>query len=233
MDARIPKLLSERVLCAHWKGVVYSLKRCCCHIFDISKPFCHYNSGILCHAEQQVAINPTYSNLFIYLNNINNINNKWFLPVILENNCEMKCVYPKFTTCYLVTWNKMVKLPCYLILCQCYLDIYNWCHVTLLPEMFFHCYLVTCPKYPMLPCYLKTVNRPQWKLANVTPIYKKGSTKLPGNYRPVSLTSVVCKMMERLVRNQLMNHLTRTTYSPIHNMVFVRGHLPPCNCWQS
>ena len=161
MDARIPKLLSERVLCAHWKGVVYSLKRCCCHIFDISKPFCHYNSGILCHAEQQVAINPTYSNLFIYFNNSNNINNKWFLPVILENNCEMKCVYPKFTTCYLVTWNKMVKLPCYLILCQCYLDTYNWCHVTLLPEMIFHCYLVTCPKYPMLPCYLKTVNRPQ------------------------------------------------------------------------
>ena len=54
----------------------------------------------------------------------------------------------------------MVKLPCYLILCQCYLDTYNWCRVTLLPKMFFHCYLVTCPKYPMLPCYLKTVNRP-------------------------------------------------------------------------
>ena len=83
------------------------------------------------------------------------------LPVILEDNCEMKCVYPKFTTCYLVTWHKMVKLPCYLILCQCYLDTYNWCHVTLIPEIFFHCYLVTCPKYPMLPCYLKTVNRPR------------------------------------------------------------------------
>ena len=37
------------------------------HIFDISMPFCRYNSVILCHAELQVAINPTYSNLFIYL----------------------------------------------------------------------------------------------------------------------------------------------------------------------
>ena len=67
---RIPKLLSERVLCAHWKGVVYSLKGCCCHIFDISKPFCHYNSGILYHADQQVAINPTYSNLLIYFDSM-------------------------------------------------------------------------------------------------------------------------------------------------------------------
>ena len=55
-------LLTERVL--------YSLKGCCFHIFDISKPFCRYNSGILCHAELQVAINPTYSNLFIYLDSI-------------------------------------------------------------------------------------------------------------------------------------------------------------------
>ena len=52
------------------KGCCSSLKGCCFHIFDISKPFCHYNSGILCHAELQVAINPTYSHLFIYLDSI-------------------------------------------------------------------------------------------------------------------------------------------------------------------
>ena len=47
----------------------------------------------------------------------------------------------------------------------------------------------------------------EWKLANVTPIYKKGSKSLPSNYRPISLTSVVCKILEALIRDKLVNHL--------------------------
>ena len=47
----------------------------------------------------------------------------------------------------------------------------------------------------------------EWKLANVTPIFKKGSKSLPCNYRPISLTSVVCKMLETLIRDKLVNHL--------------------------
>jgi len=35
-----------------------------------------------------------------------------------------------------------------------------------------------------------------WTLASVTPIYKKGHTKDPGNYKPVSLTSMLGKIME-------------------------------------
>ena len=47
----------------------------------------------------------------------------------------------------------------------------------------------------------------EWKLANVTPIFKKGSKSLPSNYRPISLTSVVCKMLETLIRDKLVKHL--------------------------
>ena len=43
-----------------------------------------------------------------------------------------------------------------------------------------------------------------WKVAEVTAIFKKGSPAEAGNYRPVSLTSVVCKMMESLIRNHVM-----------------------------
>ena len=46
-----------------------------------------------------------------------------------------------------------------------------------------------------------------WKLANVTPIQKKGDKSLPSNYRPISLTSVVCKLMESIIRDQLVTFL--------------------------
>ena len=46
-----------------------------------------------------------------------------------------------------------------------------------------------------------------WKLANVTPIYKKGSKSEPGNYRPVSLTSVCCKLLESIMRDAITSHL--------------------------
>ena len=46
-----------------------------------------------------------------------------------------------------------------------------------------------------------------WKIANIIPIYKKGLHSNPLNYRPVSLTSVCSKTMERLIAKELMNYL--------------------------
>ena len=43
-----------------------------------------------------------------------------------------------------------------------------------------------------------------WKLANVTPIFKKGDKSHPGNYRPISLTSIVCKLMETIIRDNMV-----------------------------
>ena len=38
----------------------------------------------------------------------------------------------------------------------------------------------------------------EWKEANIIPLFKKGSRNKSENYRPVSLTSVICKLLERL-----------------------------------
>ena len=47
----------------------------------------------------------------------------------------------------------------------------------------------------------------EWKQANVTPIFKKGDKSLPANYRPISLTSVACKLMETILRDKIVKYL--------------------------
>ena len=47
----------------------------------------------------------------------------------------------------------------------------------------------------------------QWKLAEVRPIFKKGVKTTPGNYRPVSLTSIICKVFEGFIKESIFKHL--------------------------
>ena len=60
-----------------------------------------------------------------------------------------------------------------------------------------------------------------WKEAHVTPIFKKGDRKLATNYRPVSLTSIVCKLLETLIKNHIMVHLRRNNLLDEHQHGFV------------
>ena len=46
-----------------------------------------------------------------------------------------------------------------------------------------------------------------WKLANVTPIFKKGRKDDPSSYRPISLTLVLEKVMERIILGVIMDQL--------------------------
>ncbi|KAK4823927.1 hypothetical protein QYF61_008313 [Mycteria americana] len=46
-----------------------------------------------------------------------------------------------------------------------------------------------------------------WRLANVMPIFKKGWKKDSGNYRPVSLTSVLGKLMEQIILSAITRHV--------------------------
>ena len=46
-----------------------------------------------------------------------------------------------------------------------------------------------------------------WKRANIAPVYKNGGKEYVSNYRPISLTSLVVKTLEKLVTRHIMAHL--------------------------
>jgi len=48
---------------------------------------------------------------------------------------------------------------------------------------------------------------PDWKTANIIPIHKKGNRSQTSNYRPVSLTSICCKILEHIIYFHIYHHL--------------------------
>jgi hypothetical protein len=62
-----------------------------------------------------------------------------------------------------------------------------------------------------------------WKEAEVRPLFKKGDKSAAGNYRPVSLTSVVCKLFEGFIRDALCNHLVENDLLSRDQFGFTKG----------
>ena len=46
-----------------------------------------------------------------------------------------------------------------------------------------------------------------WKVGNITALHKKGNKNLAGNYRPISLTVIICKLMEAIVKDCIVKHM--------------------------
>ena len=65
-----------------------------------------------------------------------------------------------------------------------------------------------------------------WKRAIITPIHKKGDRTSPSNYRPVSLTSIVSKVLESIVRKLMLDHLFNNNLITNHQ----HGFLPCRSC---
>ena len=47
-----------------------------------------------------------------------------------------------------------------------------------------------------------------WRTAHVTPVFKKGSRLHAENYRPISLTSIVCKILESMITREIVSFLS-------------------------
>ena len=65
---------------------------------------------------------------------------------------------------------------------------------------------------PYLTCIINTcivtgVFPTAWKHSLVTPIHKSGASHDLGNYRPISLLSVLSKIIEKVIATQLVNFL--------------------------
>ena len=67
---------------------------------------------------------------------------------------------------------------------------------------------ITVPITIIFKTSLRNMELPmEWKQANISAIHKKGKKILPENYRPVSLTSIICKTMESIIRDHIIKHM--------------------------
>ena len=65
---------------------------------------------------------------------------------------------------------------------------------------------------------------PQWKEANICPIPKVTAASTCGKFRPISLLSVVSKLMERIVARRLYRYVERENVLPEYQSGFRQGH---------
>ena len=63
----------------------------------------------------------------------------------------------------------------------------------------------------------------EWKVALISPIYKGGDKQRPENYRPISLTSVVVKLLERKIKEELVAYLSTTGFISDRQHGFTAG----------
>jgi hypothetical protein len=68
--------------------------------------------------------------------------------------------------------------------------------------------IITLPLTRLFNLSLQTGIVPlDWKTAVICPIFKKGNKELVENYRPICLTSIICKIMERILKDLVCQHL--------------------------
>ena len=94
---------------------------------------------------------------------------------------------------------------------------------------------------------MRTSNFPiLWKLANVTPVFKKNDKRTIKNYRPISLLPLISKIFEKILFNRLYKHLTNNNLitpnqsgfrpgdSPINQLLYLGSEIyESCECYDN
>ena len=70
---------------------------------------------------------------------------------------------------------------------------------------------------------------PSFKLAAITPVFKSGDRSVTSNYRPISLTSVISKVLERIIRKQVSSFIDKKGFlNSTHGFKMVSLVYLPC-----
>ena len=72
-----------------------------------------------------------------------------------------------------------------------------------------------------------------WLDAIVTPVFKKGATSKPENYRPISLTCICCRIMERVINHDMLDFLRSKGIITQAQHGFLRKHSTSSNLLES
>ena len=81
--------------------------------------------------------------------------------------------------------------------------------------------------YPIALIYKASIHQGKlpdcWKIGYVTPIHKSGDRHLPSNYRPITITSNLCRLLERLIKTKMMDHVLHNNLLSKDQHGFVNG----------
>ena len=96
------------------------------------------------------------------------------------------------------------------------------------PCILHECHTVLCqPLSPLFKLSLNLSRLPlDWKTAHIIPTFKKVRKDLAENYRPISMTSAVVKVLERIIQFcSCKTTFKQIMFYTVHNMAFVHKDL--------
>jgi Reverse transcriptase (RNA-dependent DNA polymerase) len=105
-----------------------------------------------------------------------------------------------------------------------------------IPPLFFKkCSLWLCQPlcYLFQSCFNAGFMPPESSQAHITPIFKKGNPTDPLNYRPIALTCTMCKLIEHIIKDQLLSYLLGKNLISRHQHAFIIKHSTTTNLLES
>lgn len=99
------------------------------------------------------------------------------------------------------------------------------------PTFFINCCDELCSPLSLLfsLCFDKCIMPPVWLLSYITPIFKKGNAATANNYRPIALTATMSKLMETIIKDQIVQFFVNKGIINKNQHAFIKKHSTASN----